>query len=293
MITDAGPPIAVPDVPKARGLGLTVIVAAVVAVFGFYAGLVYRSRVLYNMSIDDATQIKEEVESIKKKSASVYTKIFESHRRSGGDVDLQLIDDLQKLVPLTAPKTDKLFRTNYALLENLTIDRLFKYYNDTIRMYDLIEKFVRDWGKDEARKELQKAVDKRVDRQTNYGIVIDTGGDIPIGMLVEVGAPVCKNPQEKECPASQIASFDIRADVTGRWTPRKVRGNDGERVIPIKPDTSLADKVLAGGIEQVAARQFRLQLAEIIQLGHKVSSVEKDLVEDLAKASAQSKVFTF
>jgi hypothetical protein len=39
---------------------------------------------------------------------------------------------------LKKPDQQKLFHTNYFNMEDITIDRLFTYYNNTIKMYDLI-----------------------------------------------------------------------------------------------------------------------------------------------------------
>lgn len=294
VIADAGPQVHVPEQAKSRAplIGL-IIGGAAVAVLGFWWGIVYRARLLNNVAIEDAQQIKEEVDGIHKKSQPIYVAIVNSMNRTKGDVDLQLIQDLAKIGPLTPPKTDKIFKTNYALLENIAIDRLFNYYNDTIRLYDRVESFVRKWNKDEARAELQKALEKRVGSATTYGVVIDGSGDIPVGMLVEVGAPVCKDPAQQDCGAKDIDGFKIRADVTAKWTDRKARGADAERVIPIKPDTALAEKTLAGGIEVIAAREFRTDFAELFQTSRKIGAVEKDLVADLSKAAARPKVFTF
>lgn len=293
-IVDAGPQVVVPATPKSKGpMFLLGGAAVVLAVLGFWWGLVYRARLLHNITIEEAAIIRDEVVAIRKKSQPIYNAIVGSVNRRKGDVDLQFVDELAKLGSQVAPKTEKLFRTNYVELPNLTIDRLFNYYNDTIRLYEEANRFVRDWNKDEARKEIEKAIQKSAGTQTTYGVVIDGSGDIPLGMLVEVGTPVCQDPAQKDCSARQIVSFNVRTDIAGRWAPRKVRGVDAERVIPVKPDTALAEKVLAGGTEMLAARQFRIQFAQLFDLSRKLTAIEKDVVDDLAKAAAQRKVFTF
>ncbi|MEK6608502.1 MAG: hypothetical protein AABZ30_12650 [Myxococcota bacterium] len=294
IISDAGPQLAVPEMKKSRApLMVAAVVGVLVMVASFGFGIVYRSRMTYNLTTRQAGQIKEEVIAIRKKSQPIYNALITSFNKTKLAVpDVGLLDELEKLQgSLEAPKTDRIFKTNYAQLENLAIDRLFNYYNNTIRLYDIVKRFVRD--SKHARADLEKVAQRATETRTNYGIVIDASGEIPLGTLVEVGTPVCKNPEQKDCAVAEIESFNVRLDTSARWIARKARGTDAERVIPIKPDTSLAEKTLSGGIEMMAFRHYRLQVAELLELARQLGGIEKDLVGDLTRTAGRPEVFTF
>ena len=292
-IVDAGPQMHVPEAKKTN-LGLLLKIAALVllpAIFAFMYGGVYNARILHNKTIDDAAQIKDEVQQIRKRTQLIFEALVKSQKAVGGlNPDPQLVDDLKALEPLTPPKTTKIFKTNYAYLEGVTIDKLFSYYNDTVLLFASVSRF--HVTAERAKDALEKAAAKAAAAaETNYGIVIDPSGPIPIGNLVIVGEAVCKDKQP-ECAPADWEGMKVKASVTSSWAQKKLAGEDQDRVIPLAPDKPLMQQALIGSAEVTALTSYRSQLADIHGIAKRLLEAEKDLLKELTTASGKAKVFT-
>lgn len=293
-ITDAGPAMHIPDVKK-RSLADWIKPAAMILLpsgFFFFYGGVYNARILHNKTIEDAAQIRGEVQQMRKRSQLIYDALIKSQKAVNGlNPDEQLVKDLKDLEPLTPPKTDKIFKTNYAYLEGVTIDRLFTYYNDTVLLFASASRF--HFAADRMMPDLQKAMVKaEAAAMFNYGVVIDTNGPIAIGNLVIVGEAVCKDKQP-ECAPADWEGMKVKASPTSSWTDRKLAGEDAQRVIPIAPDKPLAQQALIGSAEVTALFNYRAQLADIHAIAKRLVESEKDLLKELDDAAKKTKVFTF
>src|SRR5205823_4050670 len=111
--------------PKAWGrIGFVLGLSAVVFGVGNACGRIYGSRVEFNRTIDQAGQIREEVERMQKQLNGVTDKINGSAETRTGGVDFALTKELGDM-DLKKPDSQKLFHTNYAHLEDIAIDRLF------------------------------------------------------------------------------------------------------------------------------------------------------------------------
>jgi hypothetical protein len=261
------------------------------AFFFFYGG-VYQGRQHYNKTIDDAAQIRDEVKQIRRRTQLIYDALIKSQKAVQGlNPDGQLVKDLKELEPLTPPKTDKIFRTNYVYLDNVTIEKLFSYYNDTVLLFASVSRF--HSAAERMMPDLRKAMAKaEAMAMTNYGIVIDMNGPIPIGNLVIVGEAVCKDKQP-ECPPGDWEGMKVKASPTSSWTERKLAGEDSQRVIPIAPDKPLAQQAFIGSAETTALLSYRAQLADIHSIAKRLVEAEKDLLKELEDAAGKTKVFTF
>jgi hypothetical protein len=293
MIMDAGPEMHIPDQPKPKAghwikLGVIILLPSL---FFFYFGLVYRARLLYNKGIEDAQTIKSEVQGIRKTTQLIFDALNKSFTRAKLDPDPQLIEDLKGLEPLNPPKTDKIFRINYTQLENVTIDRLLNYYNDTILLYATVSRFRN--SAERAQADLAKAVKKAGEiAQTQYGVIIDGSGPVPVANLVMVGDPVCKDNQP-QCNPEDWVGMKVKASTASSWTQKQLEGEDGQRVLPLAPDKPLAQQVLIGSAEYTALLVYGSQLNDIRTLSKKLVDGEKDLLKELTDAAGKNKVFTF
>lgn len=290
MIMDAGPQVHIPDQPKRNAVGwfkfaLTILLPS--GFFFFYGG-VYNARMLHNKTIDDAAQIKGEVQAIRKRTQMIYDALNKSFVRAKLDPDPQLTEDLRGLEPLTAPKTDKIFKTNYPYLEGVTIDRLFNYYNDTILLFSTVSRF--HSASERMKDDLAKAVSK-ARAMTNYGIVIDGSGPVPLGNLVIVGDPVCKD-KLPACDPGDWVGLKVKASTSSSWTEKLLAGEDPQRVIPLAPDKPLAQQALIGSAESTALLFYRAQLNDIRTISKRLVDGEKDLLKELTDAADKPKVFT-
>jgi hypothetical protein len=291
MITDAGPQMHIPEAPKRSAMAWVKIAALVIVplALGWAYGGVYNARLLHNKSIDDANQIKGEVQAIRKRTQSIYDALNKSFTRAKLDPDPQLIEDLKALEPLTPPKTDKIFKTNYAYLEGVTIDRLFNYYNDTVLLYATVSRF--HGQADRMMPDLKRAIEKGKTLQTQYGVVVDPSGPFPVGNLVIWGEHICKGKQP-DCAPDEWEALKVKASSTSSWKEMPLLGEDGKRVIPLAPDKPLIQQALIGSAEQTALLFYAAQLGDIRSISKRLVDGEKDLVKELTDAGAKGKVFT-
>lgn len=273
-------------------LGLVAAIAAVILAVGYAAGRVVAGRVNFNMTIDQALRVRDEVETMSKQLAVLVDTVNQSKETVKGNVDLEMTEKLGSLrAGMKTPDTQKLFHTNYYFLEDIVIERLFTYYNDTIQLYDEIAKHAK---KTEADKEgiinFLKAGAARGDK--NYGVTLDLTGAIPLAHFVEVGQPLCPKPGQVDCNAGELKGFKYRTDSGAGWGERPVKGKPGEIVVPIQA-TPFFKSVAAGSPDVFAVKDYARRVANIRVLLGKLVASQKDVLADLKRAADRPKVFTF
>jgi hypothetical protein len=280
------------QIAKPKPWGLIAGLAAVAAVLlggGFAFGRIYNARVNMNMTIDQASDIRGEVERLAKRVSTVNDLFNGSPDALKGNPAIELAEKLGEL-DLKAPDQERLFRTNYFFMKDLTIDRLFRYYNDTLVLYDLIGKNAKKTDADkEAIGNFVKSGGAKAEK--NFGVVLDLSRPIPIAHFVEVGKPVCPKEGQTDCSPNEL-KFQIRTDAGGSWFDKPVKGAPGTTVIPIEK-TPLFATVAAGSPDVIAVKEHLTRMRDIRLLTAKLLTDQKALLEDLANESNQRKVFTF
>lgn len=308
VITDAGPLV---DIPQEKKSPVAMIIILVVTALipmgvGWACGRIYGARLLFNRTIDDAARIQESTGKISETNKKIVDVLAESRERNKGAVlyDDKFVEDLKDVLrasPQANPekakkRQDELFRTNYAMMEDIVIDRLFNYYNNTLRLYMELESFlqmveqnkdlIQDYSKEEGEEGGQK----------KYGIVFaEDAGRYFLGSLVEVGNIVCEDQAAKECPRDKISGFQVRSSLSGSWAPRigkpsTTKDKITDIVIPIIPDDNWR-QVAVGKRGYLAFQDYKrgyLTLAAICAL---LQRDEKALMQDLGKAANREKVF--
>ena len=305
-IVDAGPAI---DIPKEKKNPVKLIIAFLITALipmgvGWACGRIYASRVLFNKGIEDAGRIKEQVEKIATVNKQVAEVLHKSRVRNRAvKYDAQLIEDMKDILRKSPwasadkvkSRQDELFRTNYAMMEGVVIDRLFNYYNDTIRLMAAMEHFIRT--AEDSAELLKKYSDSIQEGQRKYGIVFaEDAGRYYLGKLVEVGNIVCANEKAKDCPKEDIKGFMVRSSVQGSWGPRPGKPAKANRVdeivIPIIPDEFFR-QVVVGRPGYLAFGDYVRQYGTLSAIAGLLSKTEKELVKDLGKASGRDKLFVF
>lgn len=305
-IVDAGPPIEIPKEKKSytKLIIALVITAAVPLGVGWACGRIYGARILFNKGIDDARQIQEEVTKMAAVNKKVAEAIDRSQKRNQGKViyDEKLVEELKDVLrasPAANPERarkqqEQLFRTNYAMMEGLVIDRLFNYYNNSIRLYAELEAFLQ---KSERTAELVKAYSPEVEKGgQKFGIVFaEDAGSYYLGQLVEVGNIDCAKPEAKECKKEDIKGFMVRVSGTGSWTPRigkpaTKKDKITDIVVPIIPDENWK-KVAVGKKGYMEYKEYQTGIGRLAALSALIFRDEKPLIIDLGKAAGREKVF--
>jgi len=305
VITDAGPALEIPEEKKShlKLIIVLIITAAIPLVLGWACGRIYGARILFNRTIDDASRIKKGVVKISALNRKLAIIIAESRARNKGKVlyDDKLLEDL-KDVRLTSAfanpekakkQQDELFRTNYAMMEDISINRLFNYYNNTLRLLLEIESFLQ---KTNLTKDLIKSYSTEADKgQKKYGIVFaEDAGKYYLGSLVEVGNIICLDKEAKECSKDKIEGFQIRTGISGAWSPRPGKPTGKQKiteiVIPIIPDTNW-QQVAVGRRGYLAYKAYRLGYARMSAIAALLARDEKALMQDLGKAAGREKIF--
>ena len=112
-------------------------------VMGYLFGNISHARVLFNHTLRDAKRIKEEVQKLSKLDEQVMGALVASRRRNPDPTayDPELVNDLKQVQdsalanPLAAKRIeDSLFRTIYAMMDDLLINQLFNYFNNSMRL---------------------------------------------------------------------------------------------------------------------------------------------------------------
>ena len=308
MITDAGPLVDVPVEKKSKlGLIILLVVTALIPlVVGWSCGRIYHARVLFNKTITDAKGIKQEVVKLVKLNRRLVGVLSETRARGGGRIvyDEQMIEDLKDILrasPLANPKKakksqEKLFRTNYAMMEDMAIYRLFEYYNNSLRLLSGIESFLQ---KTNRTKELIKSYSNESTRKgtRKYGVVFsEDRGQYYLGELVEVGNLICEDPAlGARCPAEKIQGFKIKTGLSDTWVDRKGKPSDPKKiteiVIPINPETPTWKEVAVGRRGYLAFREYVMGYSQLAGIASMLRRDEKTLVQDLGKQANREKLF--
>ena len=309
VITDAGPLVDVPTEKKSR-IGLIillVITAGIPLVVGWSCGRIYHARVLFNKTITDASGIKTEVVKLVKLNRRLVGVLSETRTRNKGKVlyDEQMIEDLKDILrasPLANPKKakksqEKLFRTNYAMMEDMTIYRLFDYYNNSLRLLSGIETFLQ---KTNRTKELIGSYSKESAKKKGsrkYGLVFsEDRGQYYLGELVELGNIICEDPAlGARCPAEKIQGFRVRTGLSGQWQDRKGKPSEPKKiteiVIPINPETPTWKEVAVGRRGYLAFREYVMGYGRLAGIASRLRRDEKTLIQDLGKQANREKLF--
>lgn len=307
-IVDAGPPIEIPKEKKrpTKLIIAFVIVALVPLMVGYACGRIYASRVLFNKGIEDAGKIKNQVEQMAKINKRVAEVLHESRLRNQNKIkyDEKLIEDLKEILRASPDanaekakkRQDELFRTNYAMMESIVIDRLFNYYNNTIRLMAELEDFLRK--AEDSRELLMKYVDEMSKEERKYGVVFaEDAGKYYLAQMVEVGDIVCADPKAKSCAKEDITGFNVRTGMGGAWAPRpgKPSGKAGritEIVIPIIPDEFFR-QIVVGRPGYLAFKDFVNQFGRLTAIAALLARDERELSKDLGKAAGRDRLFVF
>jgi hypothetical protein len=277
-ISDA--PISKPK-PWGQILGF-VGVAAVTFGAGNACGRIYSARVEFNQTTDHARSIREEVENLSKN----LNNIANSLKKSG---QIEVAAALGAL-DLKKPETTKIFHTNYAQLDGLVVDRLFTYYNDTIKLYDEIAVHAKRTNTDREliANYLKNGASKL---EKNYGVTFDLSSAFPIVNFVELGGPICPG-GKPDCSPNELKGFKYRTEVGGTWSERPIKGKPGETVTPLNKKGAMFASLVSGGTDVLAVEAANKRLSGIIELIGKIANTQKELLSDLKKVSDRPKVFT-
>lgn len=288
---DDGKPAKPISEPKPWGkIGVVAGIAVVLFAFGNACGRIYESRSIFNRTIDDSVKIRNEVEKMSKKLQVIAERISASPAATKGNPDVQLAVDLGTL-DLKKPDTQLIFHTNYYRLDDLAIERLFNYYNETVVLYDRIAQNAK---KTEADKEAIESFLKNAAAKgdKNYGVLIDATGAIPLASFVEVGSPLCPQEDQTDCAAKDLRGFRYRVDAGGTWFEKPVKGKLTDVIIPIQQGR-LFKTVATGNADFLAATDHVRRTVEIRALTAKLLADQKELLADLKRSSERSKVFVF
>jgi hypothetical protein len=285
----------VSDAPmtKPKAMGRIIAVAGfglVVFGLGNACGRIYGSRVGFNETIDHAAQIRDEVDKLGKQLNSVADVMNASKLTAQGQPDFDMTKKLAEM-DLKKPDTQKIFHTNYARLEDIAIERLFNYYDHTIRLYDEITIHAKktESDKDAIESYLKNGATKG---DKNYGVIMDLSGAIPLAKFVEVGAPVCAEAGKTDCPANELKGFKYRTDSGGTWSERPVKGKPGETVTPMQGGP-LFKAVASGNPDILAFKDYLRRVVSIKTLAVGLVAEQKEVLADLKRAAERPKVFTF
>ncbi|MEO6952228.1 MAG: hypothetical protein ABI321_10465 [Polyangia bacterium] len=273
------------DKPKPWGRIAGYVVAGV-AVFlgGTVWGGISSSRRDFNETTDQAIVIRNEVEKQQKVLESIIAALS---KKTQGGVDLDQATQMAT-VAQKKPDTKAIFHANYQHLETLEIDRLFSYYSNTNKLYDLIEAHAKKTlaDKDAIQKYLDKAKSDK-----NYAVILDTSGPIQLAKFVEVGGPVCPTPGDTSC-SPDVLKFSYRMEAGAQLSTRPVKGKPGETIIPLQ-QTPLFKTVASGSTDALAAEAYGRRRSEIVEIVAELEKTSKELLPELKKTAERPHVFTF
>ena len=304
-LVDAGPQVELPA--ERKNLMPLFIGGAIVLLFGTGVGYLVRgithARGVFNQTIADAKRIEGEVKKLAEVEAKVVTAIKSSTTRNKGSVtyDEQLIKDLKSVVdggkaePLDVQKTQRaaLFRTNYARMDDGLIDKLFNYYNDSLRLFTTMRDFVRH--AERRKDEVQSFLKQHDAAAGRYAVLASDKGRFYEGRLVEVGLPMCgETPAtDASCTSSKVTGFQIRAIGSSNWTTHDARPGDNSRysglVVPIRPDRSWnAIATAKPGLH--AYERYLFHYRGMVRIAALLKQTRKPLLEALRKQSGRTKL---
>jgi hypothetical protein len=296
-VDDAAPVANVKSRGGKAGLVLAIGFLGVGGFLGYGYGAAAVGRRAYNKANASAREIKTELEEMQKTVSQIGTSVAMSQQRMAAEkkdtasFDLKLIDDLEKVKLDPRPDTSRIFKTDYARLEDLAIDRLMNYYYDSIALYGEVERHIKRTKAD--RESLEAHASKQAAREGgNYGVVFASTGKLVISSLVEVGAPVCKG-GAATCPADQIEAFQIRANTGAPWTNRKIGSKPAGDIVAPMDKTPLFDAVMSGSPDSVRFEQYKQRYNNIRLILARLAAEKKELFEAIDKASQRPDLFSF
>jgi hypothetical protein len=294
-VDDAAPVANVKSRGAKVGLLLAIGLVGVGIFLGYGFGAAAVGRRAFNKANDSARKIKVELEEMQKTVAQIGTSVALSQQRMAADkkdstsFDLKLIEDLEKVKLDPRPDTSRIFKTDYARLEDLAIDRLMNYYYDSIALYGEVERHIKRTKAD--RESLEAHATKQAGKESgNYGVVFASTGKLVISSLVEVGAPVCKG-GAATCPADQIEAFQIRPNTGAPWSNRKIGAKPAGDIVAPLDKTPLFEAVMSGSPDSVRFEQYKQRYNNIRLILARLASEKKELFEAIDKASQRPDLF--
>jgi hypothetical protein len=280
-------------ITKPKPWGRILVLGGVVLgglIVGNMWGRIQRDRVEFNNTTDQAAQIRDEVDKMAKQLTTIVDTINSSKATLQGKIDLDLTAKLGAL-DLRKPDNVRIFHTNYASLEPMTVERLMQYYDNTIKLYDEITTHAKktENDKDAITRVMNSGA---VKNDKNYGVIVEPMNGLMLAKFVEVGSPVCSDPSKTDCNAKELKGFKYRMDAGAAWGERPVKGRPEQIVMPIQ-QTPLFKAVAAGNPDFLALKDYARRMAEIRQLSIMLLNQQKDVLSDLKKASERPKLLTF
>jgi hypothetical protein len=226
-IADSGPPVEIPAEQRsyARLMIAIVFVASIPLGLGWACGRIYAARALFNKTIEDARTIRAEVVKIARVNKRVAVSVGQARARARGRLvyDEVLLEEF-KSVLRSSPganqeralkRQERLFQTNYAMMEGILIERLFKYYNNTLRLMGALQVLIQQA---EASRELIQSYSSIAGHQRKHGVVVEDAGSHYRGRLVEVGNIVCADERAgNRCRRGDIRGFYVRIGASDTW----------------------------------------------------------------------------
>lgn len=276
--------------PKPWGrIGLLVVICGVVFGVGDACGRIQRDRIEWNITTDQAGQIEKEVEGLQKQLITLVDTMNSTPAGRKGDVDIDLTAKLGAL-DLKKPDTVKIFHTNYASLEPIIVERLMQYYDNTIKLYDLVTAHAKKTEND--KDALIRMAKEGAKADKNYGVIVEPQGGLMLAKFVEVGAPVCNDPAKTDCNANELKGFQYRLDSGSGWGTRPVKGKPEMIVMPLQ-QTPLFKAVAAGNPDFLAVKDYSRRMAEIRLLSAQLMNEQKEVLADLKRAAERPKMLAF
>ena len=276
--------------PKPWGrIGLLVIICGVVFGVGDACGRIQRDRIEWNITTDQAGQIQKEVEGLQKQLITLVDTMNSTPAGRKGDVDIDLTAKLGAL-DLKKPDNVKIFHTNYASLEPIIVERLMQYYDNTVKLYDLVTAHAKKTEND--KDALIRMAKEGAKSDKNYGVIVEPQGGLMLAKFVEVGSPVCNDPAKTDCNANELKGFQYRLDSGSGWGQRPVKGKPEMIVMPLQ-QTPLFKAVAAGNPDFLAVKDYIRRMAEIRLLASQLMNEQKEVLADLKRAAERPKMLAF
>jgi hypothetical protein len=274
--------------PKAWGRIVPVILVGVVLFgVGNACGSISVKRSAFNDTTEQAGQIRNEVDKISKQVTTVIDTLSSTPAARKGDIDLDVTTKLGQL-DLKKPDTMRIFHTNYASLEPIIVERLFTYYDNTIKLFEMVQQHAKktENDKDAIQRFMSSGAGKS---DKNYGVIVEPQGGLMLAKFVEVGSPVCTDPAKTDCNANELKGFKYRMDSGAAWGERPVKGKPEAIVMPIQ-QSPLFKSIAAGNPDVLAVKDYARRMAEIRALAGMLTNEQKDVLSDLKKAAEREKL---
>lgn len=307
-IVDAGPRMDIPVAKKSHlpliGMVAGLLLAGLIA--GYLFGNISHARLLFNHTLKDAKRIQDEITKVSELDQKVMGALAQSRRKKAdpGAYDAALVAELKEVLasPLANPMGVKrlensLFRTNYAMMDDLLISQLFGYFNNTLRLISAVSTFV-DYAASHKDDIVAYAASGEAE-QRKYGLVLaQDRGTFFLGSLVEVGRPTCDNRPAMEagtCKRDKVTGFEVRPPNAPRWVRRAGKPSKKtsltDIVIPIIPDHTW-QSVASAKRGYVAHSVYVQRRRAIERISTLLVRDRKPLLESLKKQASHQQLTT-